>query len=261
MTILFDLREVTSDNDFIRCLKDPDAFFGIVAEQSGSALELGLSIDLETLNRSGAGFLTCAIVPFSFTHECTFPQLGLEVKVEPGSLLEFSKIDPSTLRWWMTEPSQAARDDLFGKVTRDSRGKCTFDTTGVLSFKDACRMCATYFFLLNAAGYRLAPMGNGDVFDVVKLEESLRVTGMCNVGKDREFWWNFWDIIDLRRLRDDAIIVTGVDVKKLHPRGKDHHACFADALVQAEMAISARQELLKGREAINYLKQLDKEPK
>lgn len=227
--------------EYQKYLIDEETFAGVLSDGSLAGQELYLSIDLETMNKRGPGFLSCGICPFSAKEGVVLPQLGIKVAADIGSLLACTKADPETLRWWMTEPSQEARDALFGKVLRDARGKCTYNSTGIVTYHDAVAIIHQYIEALRHAGVTIRPMGNGDIFDVGKLEASFEQF-------DLPITYQFWKIVDLRRLLEDTMLVTGVDVKKTTPRAGTHHDCFDDAVHQASMAVRAYDLLIMARD-------------
>lgn len=212
---------------------------------------IGVSIDLETWNRRGAGFHTAALVPFDFDTNRVYTNAAMLVKVSLRSLLKYpDMLDPSTIRWWMTEPSQEARDELFSVHRRDERGKCLYAENLEATYEDACIGIVEYMTQIRNRGATVEPLGNGAIFDVGKLELSLVQTGAVDGGKENPFPYNFWNIRDLREIIKGAFLSTGVDVKKsVKFQGVTHNA-LDDAAHQARQALISEALMLKARDAL-----------
>lgn len=219
---------------------------------------IGISIDLETWNRRGAGFHTAALVPFDFDTGKVFTEAAMVVKVSLASLLKYpDMLDPSTIRWWMTEPSQEARDELFSVYKRNENGKCTYANQGV-SYEEACSAIVQYMTTIRNRGARIQPLGNGAIFDVGKLEASLIQTGMVDGGSETPFPYNFWDIRDLREIINGGLLASGVNVKKTVLIEGTAHNALADAIVQARQAIAAEDLMLRARDALKVIEMAKK---
>lgn len=72
-------------------------------------IELCVSIDLETPNRRGPGIFN------QLTGEL-YHNLAFYIRIDPMEVFAHpsTKMDPATLRWWMLQTPQAAREELFG---------------------------------------------------------------------------------------------------------------------------------------------------
>lgn len=216
---------------------------------------IGLSIDLETPNRRGAGFIVAAIVPYCSDKNETYREAGFTVRVDMGSLLKYpDMLDPSTLRWWMTEPMQEARDELFAVRCRDNRGKCQYDISAVTPYEQACVDVVSYMETIRRKCGVIEVLGNGAIFDVGKLEASLIQTKAVDGNAESPFPYAFYDIRDLREIIKGAVLSTGINVKHTVKLTGTAHKALDDADVQARQAVEAESLMVGAREAFFKLR-------
>lgn len=211
---------------------------------------IGLSIDLETPNRRGAGFIVAAIVPYCSDKNETYREAGFMVRVDMASLLKYpDMLDPSTLRWWMTEPMQEARDELFAVRCRDTRGKCQYDISAVTPYEQACVDVVSYMETIRRKCGVIEVLGNGAIFDVGKLEASLIQTKAVDGNSESHFPYAFYDIRDLREIIKNAALATGVNVKQTIKLVGTAHKALDDADVQARQAVEGENLLVAARDS------------
>lgn len=211
---------------------------------------IGLSFDLETLNRRGAGFVVAAVVPYCSDKNETYREAAFMARVDIATLVKYPDMfDPSTLRWWFTEPVQAARDELFAVNSRDTRGKCLYNTSEVFPYEDVCCDIVAYMETIKRKCGMIEVLGNGAIFDIGKLEASLVQTGAVDGNNEAPFPYAFWDIRDLREINKGAMLSTGIDVKRLIRINGTAHKAVDDADVQARQAVEAESLMVEARKA------------
>lgn len=215
---------------------------------------IGLSIDLETMNRRGAGFVAASIVPYSSDKSEVYEEAAFSIRVDVGSLTKYPDMfDPSTLRWWMTEPVQEARDELFAVYNRDARGKCQYNSSEIVSYEQACVEILTYMHEIKRKCGSIEVLGNGAIFDIGKLEASLIQTGAVDGNSENPFPYAFWHIRDLREIIKGAMLSTGVNVKSSVKLVGTAHKALDDAIVQAKQAVFSEDLMVSARTAYTKL--------
>lgn len=209
---------------------------------------IGLSIDLETMNRRGAGFVSASIVPYSSDKSAVYEDAAFSIRVDVGSLTKYPDMfDPSTLRWWMTEPVQDARDELFAVYSRDARGKCQYNTSEIVPYEQACVEIVAYMEEIKRKCGSIEVLGNGAIFDIGKLELSLIQTGAVDGNSESPFPYAFWNIRDLREIIKGAMLSTGVNVKSSVKLVGTAHKALDDAIVQAKQAVFGEDLMVAAR--------------
>ena len=216
---------------------------------------IGLSIDLETTNRRGAGFIAISIVPYCSDKNEVYREAAFMARVDIGTLVKYPDMfDPATLRWWMTEPVQDARDELFAVYSRDTRGKCQYNTSQIFAYEDVCKDVVLFMETIKRKCGVIEVLGNGAIFDIGKLEASLIQTGTVDGNSENPFPYAFWDIRDLREVIKAAALATGINVKHTVKLNGTAHKALDDADVQARQLVESENLLVESRKAFIKLR-------
>lgn len=215
--------------------------------------DLCVSIDLETPNRRGPGIFTIGAVPFNQLTGELYHNLAFYIRIDPMSVFahQSTKIDPATLRWWMLQTPQAAREELFGAVPSGVKHKPYNFTKKMHDYRSA--MGAFFFYLdalKHAGAFKLEVLGNGAIFDIGKTEATWAEMGIGYDDVENPFPYAFWAIRDLREQITFTRIMTGINPKDMVEREGVHHNALDDAIYQAKLSAFCTKTAMEAREVL-----------
>lgn len=172
---------------------------------------IDVSIDIETLGTSARAPVV-SIGAVAFSRETGKLGQSYYQRIDWESALQGRKMDADTLKWWIKQDREASQEIL--KI-----GKPVLETLS--SFVE--------FFagLDNRSMSNICVWGNGATFDITILEDLFYQYG-------KRVPWHFWNIRDLRTLKD--IAGNRVPEDKLNFAGVKHNA-LDDAKHQAITAM------------------------
>lgn len=219
--------------------------------------DLCVSIDLETPNRRGPGIFTIGAVPFDQLNGGIYEHLAFYIRIDPMSVLSHpsTKLDPATMRWWMLQTPQKAREELFGAVASGVKSRPYNFTNKMHDYRSA--MCAFFYYLdaLGTAGAtNLEVLGNGDIFDIGKTELTWDALGISYDDVENPFPYKYWNIRDLREQIRFTKIATGIDPKKMVEREGVHHNALDDAIFQAKLSAFCTKTAMDVRALMEQIK-------
>lgn len=220
--------------------------------------DLCVSIDLETPNRRGPGIFTIGAVPFNQLTGELYLNLAFYIRIDPMSVLGHpsTKIDQATMRWWMLQTPQAAREELFGAVPSGLKYPAYHFTQKLHDYRSAMSAFFHYLDALkNAGAHKLEVMGNGDIFDIGKTELTWDALGISYDDVENPFPYQYWAIRDLREQIRFTKIATGLDPKQFVKREGVHHNALDDAIFQAKLSAFCTQSAMQTRDILERHKQ------
>lgn len=219
--------------------------------------DLCVSIDLETPNRRGPGIFTIGAVPFNQLTGELYLNLVFYIRIDPMEVFAHpsTKMDPATLRWWMLQTPQAAREELFGVTPTGQKYPAYVQDKKLHGYREA--MGAFFYYLealVKAGATKLEVLGNGDIFDIGKTELTWDALGIDNGDKENPFPYQYWSIRDLREQIRFAKIATGLDPKQFVKREGVHHNALDDAIFQARLSIQCTKIAMDVRDLMEQVK-------
>src|SRR5882672_3458310 len=164
------------------------------------------AVDIETLStRADAVIMSigaCRIDTAANTMGETFENyVTLESCIQLGM-----RIDPSTLRWWATQPDEAR--NVFERTHEDIDG---VTIAGALANFTRFLLGEAEFLTWNGEPVDdIVIWGNGSDFDNAILQDAFARVGLTCP-------WKFWGNRDLRTLRGVTELVTGLPAPKFKP--------------------------------------------
>lgn len=214
--------------------------------------DLCVSIDLETPNRRGPGIFTIGAVPFNQLTGELYHNLAFYIRIDPMEVFAHpsTKMDPATLRWWMLQTPQAAREELFGVTPTGQKYPAYVQDKKLHGYREA--MGAFFYYLealVQAGATKLEVLGNGDIFDIGKTELTWDALGI-----DNPFPYQYWNIRDLREQIRFTKIATGLDPKQFVKREGAHHNALDDAIFQAKLSIQCTKIAMDVRDLMEQVK-------
>lgn len=224
-----------------------------VKERLKDVHDIGVSIDLETPGKSGAGIFSVGLVPFSEEKEEVFEDLAFYVRFDFIDVMEAGDFEASTLRWWMMQEKAAINEIIHTSIEPTAiAGRVAEKCMPRAGYKQGLELTHMFFGLLKECGRvdaKIFPLGNGKEFDVKILEATWIKHGIVerNWKGEYKFPWNFWEPLDLRERVSDVKLATGVDIKKKVTRQGVHHNAVDDALYQAQVYIEGTKLLFQCR--------------
>ena len=238
--------------------------YGPLDEESGNEWkgvnlpsDLCVSIDLETPNRRGPGIFTICAIPFNQLTGELHHNLAFYIRIDPMEVLAHpsTKMDPATLRWWMLQTPQAAREELFGVTPTGQKYPAYVQDKKLRGYREA--MGAFFYYLealVQAGATKLEVLGNGDIFDIGKTELTWDALGIDNGDKENPFPYQYWNIRDLREQIRFTKIATGLDPKQFVVREGVHHNALDDAIFQAKLSVQCTKIAMDVRDLMEQVK-------
>ncbi len=219
--------------------------------------DLCVSIDLETPNRRGPGIFTIGAIPFNQLTGELYHNLAFYIRIDPMEVFAHpsTKMDPATLRWWMLQTPQAAREELFGVTPTGQKYPAYMQDKKLHGYREA--MGAFFYYLealVQAGATKLEVLGNGDIFDIGKTELTWDALGIDNGDKENPFPYQYWNIRDLREQIRFTKIATGLDPKQFVKREGVHHNALDDAIFQARLSIQCTKIAMDVRDLMEQVK-------
>ena len=214
--------------------------------------DLCVSIDLETPNRRGPGIFTIGAIPFNQLTGELHHNLAFYIRIDPMEVFAHpsTKMDPATLRWWMLQTPQAAREELFGVTPTGQKYPAYVQDKKLHGYREA--MGAFFYYLealVQAGATKLEVLGNGDIFDIGKTELTWDALGI-----DNPFPYQYWNIRDLREQIRFTKIATGLDPKQFVKREGVHHNALDDAIFQAKLSVQCTKIAMDVRDLMEQVK-------
>lgn len=214
--------------------------------------DLCVSIDLETPNRRGPGIFTIGAIPFNQLTGELYHNLAFYIRIDPMEVFAHpsTKMDPATLRWWMLQTPQAAREELFGVTPTGQKYPAYVQDKKLHGYREA--MGAFFYYLealVQAGATKLEVLGNGDIFDIGKTELTWDALGI-----DNPFPYQYWNIRDLREQIRFTKIATGLDPKQFVKREGVHHNALDDAIFQAKLSVQCTKIAMDVRDLMEQVK-------